>query len=271
MAPPVRLPPSLINTIGYRLRLNFSRQFQQRMAAGTRGVTNGIAAAAEVFANNLGDPADMYRIHSDVAHEAMVAVLEDYDAKVTDRPGAPPSYRIGTRYSGGALRRALSSPSMAVPTAEGINYVDQDLLNQEARHWMRLNFGAGERGSENRPGAFPLMYDQRVVYTLQFRAGPRPGFSMPHGWFYGPNGEMVGADAGRRGLHAFGPWRKPLLYPTKGIRGRQFLDAGLEVMATELPGRYHQQFDLWFAAGTEAGRRYFAAHRKVTPQPFRPR
>lgn len=257
--------PRLTNAVGTRLRYTMATELGRAVARGVKGVNDGILAAAQAFADQTADPVAMQRIHSDVASVAQAAVLARYDETVEAEKKVP-SYRIGDRFSGGVLRSALAQRSMVVGTVEGIDYIDQDVLNQEAKHWQRLNFGAGEAGRANRPGSFRFIFDGRVLGHFEFRAGPRPEFYLPWGFWKEPGGGEVAGASSRRGHDEFYVRREKnrpqfMPNPTRGIEAREFLDAGLEVMAQELPGRYQQQLELWWAAGVRAGQLYMSGLR----------
>lgn len=266
---------NLFGFAGPRLAFDITDKFASAVRNGVRGANNGVVAAAVALSNTFGNDADLDRIHKTVAQQARVAVRLSYGQTVTARSPRPPqSYRVGdNRYSGGILFRALQQPSMAVGDSKGISFVDRDMLNREAKHWMRLNFGAKGSGVSDRPGTrFRFVFDSAVVFSLQFRTQARPAFFLPVGMFYGPGGERIGRQAARRGMDAFRPTgRKVAIMPTRGIEARNFLDAGLAVIATELPAAYKVQFEAWFRQGTQAGKAYANQLQVVRPGNYTPK
>lgn len=145
-----------------------------------------------------------------------------------------PSYRVGPlqgRYAGGALLRAIKAPDFFRATATGLQFINTSRLDREAKQWKRLNFGAGA-GAIRPPGRYEVSFNGLLVATLGLTPDPRPGFKMPPGFFLGPNGRVQ--RGGEPGTGMFYPTGRPLMSPTYGIVGTNFLDAGVRRIAREL-------------------------------------
>lgn len=256
--------------IGQRLKVDIVDKFSQAVRGGVRGATNSVVAAAVAFNNLKGNEAEMLDMHRQVANSMRRAMLTSFGQTVTaNKTFGGRFYRVGqNRYSGGTLKRALQDPGMAVATARGISYVNQTKLNAEARHWQRLNFGALGTEVHNRPARqFRFLFDDVTVFTLRFRAGPRPAFFLPVGMFITPEGTRVGRSSARTGLDMFQPTKKQVaVFPTRGIEARNFLDAGLAPLAVELPAMYLQKFHAWFRQGNKAGLEYAKQVRVLRPE-----
>ncbi len=159
-----------------------------------------------------------------------------------------PSYRTGDRQSGGALRKALSNPEMFRATPTGLFLINREILDKEASHWRRLNFGAGQGGKEGDltpPGRFPVT---GLGMLIGLEPDPRPGFTIPPGFwinggtFHSASDERTGKDqfyirskssalgqSGRNGIKSS--------KMTRGIAANNFLDAPIEMVASQIrPG-----------------------------------
>lgn len=223
-------------------------------AGGTRGAMNYVRIVAAGLEKELGNPADLQKVHARVAEDMRAAVKNSFEQTVKSHPG---SYRAGeNRLSGGMLKRAVMSSSLAIGTAEGIDYVDADRLDEEAAHWRRLNFGAyGTEVAGRKTEVFQFRFDDIVLFSVGFKDRPRPAFSMPPGRFFNAEGDLVahsssrftGSGVSRTGMDRFYPGggRGNKVPITRGITARNFLDAGLERMVRDLPIAYTTLVDSW--------------------------
>lgn len=211
----------------------------------TVGVGQALETAFKALEEALGNASAarpyMRAANAALADDIQAAILDAYDENVAAKKHFP-SYRVGetnskgepSRYSGGALRRALSKPSMVNSSANRVQFIDVGLLDREAKHWYRLNYGAGSA-----PGRAQPVYDWQLggqsLGQLTLRDPPSGPFSIPHGiWSTGEGGLPPG----------FYP-RGPSNIPTKGIGARRFLDAGFEKFSERFPivyGDLLQQF-----------------------------
>lgn len=210
------------------------------------------------------------RAHRDAGEGAQRSMVQGYVNRRHRRP--VPSYRIGDRYAGGALLRALRNPNMVEATEFTLRFINTDILNTEARHWRRLNFGAGagSEGGLQAPAQFPIAWEGMVVATLGLTPDFRPAFTMPQGIFVAPGGNRVESSASRRGSDMFFPRRASRRYPTAGIASSNFLDAGVRRLATALPqsylGMYQRLYDRTMAQNANIISRVGAM---PAPGPFR--
>lgn len=235
---------------------------------------------AEVFQRGIA-PGQRKEMFDRIGTRAQKSVVASYDQVVTrgaNARGNRYSYRVGARqpnkrYAGGKLRGALKSKRFYEATADGLRFVNVDLLNRTARQWARLNAGAGPRGQGSRR-KFTVTWSNLAVGAIGIDQAPRPGFFLPRGyWWTRGAGQVVSADPGRIGQDEFFPMgigparnrsrldtgahRRPGPYvgpgagigkrrPSLGIKARNFLDAGSETIARELPRGYEKLYkDLW--------------------------
>lgn len=238
---------------------NITTGAMKAVSGGTRGANNYARILAQGLYKGLSDKGQLTKIHEDVAAAMRQAVKSSFEQTVHSKPG---QYREGqNRISGGALKRAISNPSMAIGTAEGIDFVDEGRLDKEAIHWRRLNFGAlGTKVPGRNPAdlVVPFRFDDITLFSLAFKDTSRPAFSLPPGMFKSSTGERRDFDPERRGMDQFYPGS---LYPlmgrehwtkTSGIKPREFLNAGLERMAKNLPVAYENMIDGWLADAEKA-------------------
>lgn len=211
------------------------------------------------------------RAHQDAGDQARRSMVAAYTHRAHRR--AVPSYRVGDRYAGGALRRALNQPGQVEATAFTLRFINRDILNQEARQWRRLNYGAGG-GSEGgivAPAQFPVQWDGLVVATLGLPPDTRPGFTIPQGIFVTPGGERVRPSASRRGQDAFSVRKASRKFPTAGIASSNFLDGGIRRLVTALPISY---LDMYTRLFENAARNQHISLRvgssMISPRPFTP-
>lgn len=197
-------------------------------------------------------------VHKTVGEMAQRSMLGAYDQRVTAREGPAsrfdPAYQARKSRLHGKLREALKSPSMVLATETTLGFINVDTLNKAAAHWYRLNFGVGARGADTQAGVFAMAFEGGGQIEFGLGTGPSKGtLVLPPGFWVGP--EAHGADAGRRGLDAFYPrgggggkrGRPGKVIQTAGIAGRQFFDAGVRRIATELPKAYDNAFREYLA------------------------
>lgn len=224
---PVRGTPTQaeFNNLTFAVVARIQTAFRRAVA---EGVGEAIIKGFDQFAksiNNVSANKQVFLAANEVlATNMRTAVLASYDQVVEGERQFPP-YRVGDRHSG-ALRPALQNRNLIVATPQGIGFVDETILNSQANHWQRLQYGAG--GAGGRP-AIPveLVFEGEPLAFLVLGQGPRPAFRMPFGtWteegFFHPRG-------------------KPTIL-TKGIRARRFLDAGLVALQRDFPQVYGDVF-----------------------------
>ncbi len=210
---------------------------------------------------------EIARVNSAIAAKMRTAVVSAYESNVIAVRSAP-TYRKGdNRYAGGALLRALESPTMAIGSAEGIAFVDVPLLDRTARHWARLNFGAG--AAEGRSGVSFRQPNARIQFgsnqgvSLRFTNPPRPNFKVPQqgfGYFNKQGQLFLGRPPKKRGrgsevtvVGGF-PEGKPSV---SGIAPRRFLDAGLVALGKNFGRMYKEHFaDAARAAASKKSARF---------------
>lgn len=225
-----------------------------------RAIDLGYAESNRVLAAfasgmTVGARGDMEKIHVAVAREMRTAVRNAYDTTV-EAERIVPAYKRYSRLSGG-LGRAIRRNDLVRADPDGIHFINSDAMKTEAAHWKRLNFGAGNRaGAEE--AAVPLRLFGETLAYLDFGIGPQAPFALPAG-FFNQGGKAVMPNSSYRGggsVGSFFPNRKSPYHPamTEGIRGRHFLEVGLQVAAEELDRRYTQQVQDWIDAGGRKAR-----------------
>lgn len=184
-----------------------------------------------------------------VAERAQNAVVEKYISRRGS--GGPAGYRKNApepwkRDAGGKLLKALQSPKFMVVTADGILLGQKQWLTSQARQWYRLNYGTAPR-----PGRRPSAYNVRFMggsSVLSLAANqPDEGFYIPAGGWsktgeFTPYGfAMRGGGKPRDSKGRFiriNQGRKL----TRGVSAWNFLDAGVSVLAKQLPLEWERHY-----------------------------
>lgn len=215
------------------------------------------------------------KINRQVADQAIQDMLRKYDEVHRARArGAGLGYRTGERFTGGKLRAALASPNQAQVSLDGVTFINTDILDQAAKQWARLNFGAGSRAGIGGGGTPYAAIDvSRFGVTTAFfedaLGGSIPSFDAtlpfgPKGAFYMPAGIWsTGSEAGSaiRGQVPPGERAGQAFFPlsqidasgldknaakkifsnrqkrilTKGVQAWGFLEVGASSLARNLP------------------------------------
>lgn len=230
----------LVNQITFDSMTSIQSAFVQAIGEGTTAQTRLIIKALGGSIKNVKyAKAEFTDANYRLARMMQDSMLRSYDQTVTARKEFS-SYRANgegdtqPRFSGGKLRRALSHRDMVVATPQGIAYINNDILDREAKQWARLNYGAGGAAGGG-GGAYPWTFRGVTLGALTLPWAPSPAFRMPHGvWIGGRNGSV-----NDQGLSAgFYPRSSQLNVLTRGIEGRHFFDAGLRRFTQEFPAVY---------------------------------
>lgn len=143
---------------------------------------------------------------------------------------------------------------MAIGTSDGIAFINTAILDQKARQWARLNFGAGPAQGAERSLATPIAppnarirFGSNQGISLKLHNPPRPNFRVPVGYF-DPEGRFFLAKKNNK-------WKKApkdaktvgggLLrgaVSERGIAPRRFLDAGLVALGENFGKEYKVHF-----------------------------
>lgn len=234
----------------------------------TLGLYEGLTRAVERGSKSLSDdmrgvqrmlsemPAGVRTtIHREVGIKAQRTLVQAFTHRRNRRN--TPAYRINPknarnkRYAGGALLRALQAPDMWQATPNGLRFLNTQRLDQEARHWRRINFGAGAaHGSP--PARYNVEWDGMVVTAMGLQPDPRPAFRMPRGLWLGEGGARI--KPGQRGREFYprgeaptgaGQGRLMRGRMTRGIAASNFVDASVRRIARELPNTYIHYYRLY--------------------------
>lgn len=120
-----------------------------------------------------------------------------------ERTGAKP-YREGKGRFPGGIGRAVRNPRFGRADETGIYFADEEILNREAIHWRRLNFGTQGRATKARK--FRLRFEGSPGESFGFEDGPRPAFSLPEGYFLHNQGQFVKPDPSFKGAGTNNPF-----------------------------------------------------------------
>lgn len=254
--------------------VNVRKRVDTVVRAGTVGATREVVALALAIAEETGKRGKFAKAMRTIAKTMQGSVEEAFLGSVNQERAI---FARDNRNSGGLLR-AIRSKDFVTGDEDGIDFVNRRVMAGSARHWKRLNFGAGEIGDTGGPSpTYKLKYDQRFVADLRFRIPVQPAFMIPKGFFQhggkklSPRGEFRGTATGR----AFYPRSKVMLSTTVGIRGRHFMEVGLETFAAEFPVAMDRLVRDAVAEKTRAGKaiqqvRVSSSTNPITGRKFQP-
>lgn len=204
-----------------------------------------------------------------IGKNAQRSMVQSFGQLVTARegPASASHYRAGEgRLANGILLRALGRSDFFTATSDGLDFGNRAMLDSEAKHWHRVNFGAAGRG-QGSTKQFNINFAGAVSGSIGFDEGPSPAFSLPAGVWIGANGQRVKSGSSPNGTDMFFPQRKVLLdaggakvgtvnvrpkgilgapnrlRPSRGIRGKNFMDAGLRRIASDVPEAFNDFLD----------------------------
>ena len=231
-------------------RVQFGRMMQDAVAQYAGAVDGMLGYLGENFSDfERKHQIQLANAHLNVGRATMRSVVAGFDNRRMRRPVA--RYRAGDNRLSGKLRRALLSDDHIDRGIRHLRVINTSLLDREAAHWRRLNFGAGSIGGQPGPEQFTITWEGVALGTLGLDPDPRPGFVIPFGYWLGkrgiesPSGERRGMDQFFPGAAPAGPGasRYQRRRPTGGIAARNFLDAGVRRLANELPRAYATIFE----------------------------
>lgn len=226
-----------------------------------------LKALGKALSADLIPPGRRQEAHQKIGRAAQLSTQQGYVNRSARRN--TPSTRMNPRdarnrrYAGGALLRAIQAPDFFRATANGLEFINVNRLDKEARQWRRLNFGAGSVAGAA-PGRSEVRWSGMVVAQLGLAPDARPAFRIPKGyWINGndfyprgeaPRGSTKGARRQRAGL-------------TAGIVASNFLDAGVRRIADEFPLEYQRMYAELVA---KFGRERLSEVLQVKAPPVRP-
>lgn len=226
-----------IEAIALSLRGSIA-DLSRQMDTKTPGILNDAAKAFSIDRNR--------RIFEDankeLAERARVAMKVRL---ASTRTSSVEEYRYGQNRLTGKLDEYFDGPELNQSTAFRISFLNVQELNENARHWMRINYGAGDAAgpSEDAPSA--------IIFGESFEIGSPPGLGkrptpmIPKGMWRegGGYGGSIKPDRSRAGSDAFFPMLGATEFkPTRGIRAHHFIQAGFAAVAEHADATYRQVF-----------------------------
>jgi len=231
---------------------------QEALAAGSSAALDKLVQFAQGMSKlSTSSQIQVTQIHHQIGRMMQEATVAAYKQALAASPRAGLSpYRLSTRDAGGRLLRALESPLFFRAGPDGIGFVNTTLLDNEAKQWHRLNFGAGGKGGA-RTGSYQARFEGIVIGSFGFTdESSSAGFVLPKGLWTEPGGGA--RQAAGQGIGEFYPASERYLLSGKGIKGRNdklrptagiaawnFLDAGVRVLAQELGPAYERLYTGW--------------------------
>lgn len=230
-------------------------------------LSGNLATVVDAMADSLAKavrnrPAQMKKIFTQVAQDGQDAILRAYD----EHYGRSTPYRWDDegkwrRYSNHALRNALASPSLYHVTPDGLDFILGAFLDEKARQWYRLNFGAAPRGSLPHSPTMMSFFGQEIEGG-KLEGGPGKGFTIPAGFF--SDTAKGSTPSVLKNVTPFGQGRGQPFYPaalitggsarlgkasgrklSQGILGTRYLDAGVDAINLSFPRQIELLTSSW--------------------------
>lgn len=244
-----------VRSASMALSLNVANAFANAGAGAAGMAVAAVAALGEAITSRSIPEAVMQRTNENICKAAQRSAFVGFTGR---RPRRSPALRQmyaslrqsnSTTRASGALSRAIRSDQFYEATARRIRFINVDLLNKEAKHWKRLNFGAGA-GAVRAPGKFQLeIGGQLIGASIGLDPDPRPGFGLPPGFFLGPGGARQ--VPGTPGSGIFIPIGKAPKSRTYGIVTTNFLDVGVQRLLKEMGIQYLELLDRYLQSLTD--------------------
>jgi hypothetical protein len=220
--------------------------------ANARTARTLLAFCESIQAGVDGSGPRLAQAHAEIAGLMQAAILDRYNE---ERQGTPP-YRADEdseryrRYAGQKLAAILAAPDFVVGTEKGITVGDIDTLDEEAKQWYRLNFGAGAAAGGPAPDV-SMKFSNLSSFVLQLDRPASKAFSIPAGYWIG--GDSFYPD--RVLPQGFNPRTavRQQRRPTRGIRGEHFIEAGFTPLAENIGPAYTRVMQDIFQAAKRAG------------------
>lgn len=275
-----------------RMTIDLADLFVNAIADANARTAQTLQEAARVIQQGVA-PESFRQVHETIGLRAQQAVLNSYAQVVTAQKHVP-SYRLADggknqRYAGGKLREALSSAAMVSASERGLRFIDTDVLDAQARHWARLNAGALGIGGGSRR-TFDIRWSNFVIAALGINMVPSAGFFVPRGYWWEGNGPVPPGPTGTSQFYPAGSGprasaqtrlfatgeggaRKSIVFQRKrvsrGIRARNFLDAGVARIAEDLGPAYDRLYKDLYERKLVSVRPARSSYRRVTHSRYR--
>lgn len=237
--------------IPYNLLQNVIQETQDALSiAGPAMVADAIRMAGKELPNvvhTLGQALDMKvlpkerlaKANNKIAENAQAAVVRGWRSRLPRK-----TWRGGPNRQTGLLGPALADPSMTAATNHRfISFINTDVLDMQASHWYRVNYGAsGSRFAEGRTARrFVMQLDGSAFASFSDDLRPDPISWIPSKRYYDSDGNMYPG----RGAEAV---RSPY-----GARAARFFELGHSVVARETPQAYETLWRQYVAEKTDRG------------------
>lgn len=185
-------------------------------------------------------------IHTEAAEDALYAIRAAYRGR--EKPHSF-SYRVGENRETGKLLKAITDREMYHVGRDGLDFINPRHLDNSAKHWYRMNFGAGGKGAGTPPPPPAIMKFLGGSIDIGLKGyTPSAPFLLPPGIWRDRGGTVHPWDKSRLRMDSFHP--TPIgsvpKHFSEGIRGSRFLDAGVTRLSKTLPQQYSLLFREWF-------------------------
>lgn len=214
------------------------RQYRGALIAGTTeavalaarravgALPNVVQSMGQAFDRDLLPRSEISDINQRIARNAQSAIVSGYRSRLPRGGG-------GGGELSGALGAALASSSMTEGTNDRvISFLNTNVLNRQAKHWYRINYGAAgpnlHTAGSHEARTYTININGRPWIALRDEGEPAATSWLPRNFFW----------AGNRLVATRGPARQS----GAGARAAHYVDLGLEAVAAEFPLEYDQFF-----------------------------
>lgn len=283
------LVQSLVSDLEYVATLDLAYACMEALSAVTSKTARTVKAFCQAVMNGVDDlDSGLAQIHERVGKAAQEAILSSYEDQLLHKAGGyrtNPKHERNRRYADGVLASALSE-GLVTSNSRGIYIGNVSRLDEVAKQWARLNYGAGAAGAGGSGGTFTVRLSDLEAFVFSDDRPSRPSFTLPAGRWIGQEfypydeltaEQMTGGKVGGMWAHEgaegalsrrsvgetvkerrrseSGRFQKArrTAVPTRGIRGIHYIDAGLRTISELIGPAYLQLFqELWEKADASA-------------------
>jgi hypothetical protein len=223
-APTPRNTRRVIEVTHDAIVLRMPRMFADAIQVSGAEVSNSILTLAQAFEKLKVPKARVAQVNVGIAEAAHAAVVGGWYSRLPRK-----TWLGGEKHLSGYLGRALADPNNTTATTDRtISFINTELLDREAPHWYRVNYGAaGSRYGQGRMAKrFVIELNRSAIMSFTDDLRPDPVSWIPERRLFDSDGNMF-------------PLSKEVERSSFGARAAHFFDLGHAVVAKEF-GRRHE-------------------------------
>lgn len=240
-----RPPTPIIRQMGDALVTSMPLMLRGAIRQTTAELPSMVRAMGKAMDLNKMPRERMRRTNIEIAEQARKKVAAGWYSRLPRK--SPQRTKATESRQHGALGRALADPMMTLYTSDRvISFVNTDVLDAEASHWYRVNYGAvGSRYGEGpQPRTFVVRLNGQTVGQFRDDSPPDPTSWIPRVRYWS-GGQLY-------------PKSTDVVASPFGARAARFLDIGQQVIAKEAPRAYTELFGKYLREANGANRNRLA-------------